>query len=563
MNAKLYLTLGFVAFATAGFAQKPAQLVNRANYRLSSKVLQLAEAKAAPAVKKTYDTGVYYDTPKGSLFRGFTYDGRTYDYSFLVVPPFTDLTFTNMSNSASRSSWSVNGNDASDRVVNNNYVYSFLPMGFWYAPTVSVGRDSYTWGYYNETGCVVATDSIADLAYFDLHAGARYGWGALEGKGKYLYGTGTVTMQNGKVYHSAGVTQYLEAPASPLYVNYISILAFSSGEPLKGDAQLTMTIYPANLVDTTYDENNPIVELTCTTNDTTFLYKGSSSYTTTHVANIYGMKFTNKQEDPILGITTDEPFVIDQPVAVVVRGVNDNGVDVGFPGHGYGNYDEQTGNSSPNEERQQINGFLDFQEGGHVYYSETALELNFNGMMDYVNVDSTFASQQGDITGANILKVSDDGQTVSTYGKGSDQNLGCAIAWTALPWFDIDGNSNYSVEGTPDWVSEVSCDPQYWTQTEQGQSVNYGQNLITFKCQPLPAGVNGRAATVYLKGKGVKAATPIILLQGNADPAMSIAQYKADVKSGKVKEIYDLAGRRVLPTTKGLVIKNGHVVLNK
>ena len=563
MNAKLYLTLGFVAFATAGFAQKPAQLVNRANYRLSSKVLQLAEAKAAPAVKKTYDTGVYYDTPKGSLFRGFTYDGRTYDYSFLVVPPFTDLTFTNMSNSASRSSWSVNGNDASDRVVNNNYVGNYLPMGFWYAPTVSVGRDSYTWGYYNETGCVVATDSIADLAYFDLHAGARYGWGALEGKGKYLYGTGTVTMQNGKVYHSAGVTQYLEAPASPLYVNYISILAFSSGEPLKGDAQLTMTIYPANLVDTTYDENNPIVELTCTTNDTTFLYKGSSSYTTTHVANIYGMKFTNKQEDPILGITTDEPFVIDQPVAVVVRGVNDNGVDVGFPGHGYGNYDEQTGNSSPNEERQQINGFLDFQEGGHVYYSETALELNFNGMMDYVNVDSTFASQQGDITGANILKVSDDGQTVSTYGKGSDQNLGCAIAWTALPWFDIDGNSNYSVEGTPDWVSEVSCDPQYWTQTEQGQSVNYGQNLIAFKCQPLPAGVNGRAATVYLKGKGVKAATPIILLQGNADPTMSIAQYKADVKSGKVKEIYDLAGRRVLPTTKGLVIKNGHVVLNK
>ena len=563
MNAKLYLTLGFVAFATAGFAQKPAQLVNRANYRLSSKVLQLAEAKAAPAVKKTYDTGVYYDTPKGSLFRGFTYDGRTYDYSFLVVPPFTDLTFTNMSNSASRSSWSVNGNDASDRVVNNNYVGNYLPMGFWYAPTVSVGRDSYTWGYYNETGCVVATDSIADLAYFDLHAGARYGWGALEGKGKYLYGTGTVTMQNGKVYHSAGVTQYLEAPASPLYVNYISILAFSSGEPLKGDAQLTMTIYPANLVDTTYDENNPIVELTCTTNDTTFVYKGSSSNTTTHVVNIYGMKFTNKQEDPILGITTDEPFVIDQPVAVVVRGVNDNGVDVGFPGHGYGNYDEQTGNSSPNEERQQINGFLDFQEGGHVYYSETALELNFNGMMDYVNVDSTFASQQGDITGANILKVSDDGQTVSTYGKGSDQNLGCAIAWTALPWFDIDGNSNYSVEGTPDWVSEVSCDPQYWTQTEQGQSVNYGQNLITFKCQPLPAGVNGRAATVYLKGKGVKAATPIILLQGNADPTMSIAQYKADVKSGKVKEIYDLAGRRVLPTTKGLVIKNGHVVLNK
>ena len=563
MNAKLYLTLGFVAFATAGFAQKPAQLVNRANYRLSSKVLQLAEAKAAPAVKKTYDTGVYYDTPKGSLFRGFTYDGRTYDYSFLVVPPFTDLTFTNMSNSASRSSWSVNGNDASDRVVNNNYVGNYLPMGFWYAPTVSVGRDSYTWGYYNETGSVVATDSIADLAYFDLHAGARYGWGALEGKGKYLYGTGTVTMQNGKVYHSAGVTQYLEAPASPLYVNYISILAFSSGEPLKGDAQLTMTIYPANLVDTTYDENNPIVELTCTTNDTTFVYKGSSSNTTTHVANIYGLKFTNKQEDPILGITTDEPFVIDQPVAVVVRGVNDNGVDVGFPGHGYGNYDEQTGNSSPNEERQQINGFLDFQEGGSVFYSETALELNFNGMMDYVNVDSTFASQQGDITGANILKVSDDGQTVSTYGKGSDQNLGCAIAWTALPWFDIDGNSNYSVEGAPDWVSEVSCDPQYWTQTEQGQSVNYGQNLIAFKCQPLPAGVNGRAATVYLKGKGVKAATPIILLQGNADPTMSIAQYKADVKSGKVKEIYDLAGRRVLPTTKGLVIKNGHVVLNK
>lgn len=563
MNAKLYLTLGFVAFATAGFAQNPTQLVNRADYKLSSKALQFAEAKAAPAVKKTYDTGVYYDTPKGSLFRGFSYDGKAYGYSFLVVPPFTDLTFTNMSNNASRSSWSVNGNDASQQVVNNNYVGNYLPMGFWYAPTVSVGRDSYTWGYYNETGSVVATDSIADLAYFDLNTGERYGWGSLSGKGQYLYGSGEVQFQDGSKSSATGVTQFLEAPASPLYVNYISMLAFSSGEPLKGDAQLTMTIYPANLADTTYDENNPIVELTCTTNDTTFVYKGNSNYTTTHIYNIYGMKFTNKQEDPILGITTDEPFVIDQPVAVVIRGVNDNGVDVGFAGHGYGNYDETTGNSSPNEERQQINGFLDLQGGRRVSYSEIVLEVNFNGMMDYINVDSTFASQQGDITGANILKVSDDGQTVSTYGKGSDQNLGCAIVWTALPWFDADGNSNYSVEALPDWVSEVNCDPEYWTQTEQGQSVNYGENLVTFKCQPLPAGVDSRAATVYLTGKGVKAATPIILLQGNANPAMSIAQYKADVKSGKVKEIYDLAGRRVLPTAKGLVIKNGHVVLNK
>lgn len=563
MNAKLYLTLGFVAFATAGFAQNPAQLVNRANYKLSSKALQLAEAKAAPAVKKTYDTGVYYDTPKGSLFRGFSYDGKAYSYSFLVVPPFTSLTYTNMSNNASRSSWSVNGNDASERVVNNNYVGNYLPRGFWYAPTVSVGRDSYTWGYYNETGSVVATDSIADLAYFDLNTGARYAWGSLKGKGQYLYGSGSVELRDGSTTPAVGVTQFLEAPASPLYVNYVSTLVFSSGEPLKGDAQLTMTIYPANLADTTYDENNPIVELTATTNDTTFVYKGNSNYTTTHIYNIYGMKFTNKQVDPILGITTDEPFVIDQPVAVVIRGVNDNGVDVGFAGHGYGTYDETTGNSSPNEERQQINGFLDLQGGRRVYYSETALEVNFNGMMDYINVDSVFASQQGDITGANILKVSDDGQTVSTYGKGSDQNLGCAVVWTALPWFDTDGNSNYSVEALPDWVSEVNCDPEYWTQTEQGQSVNVGENLITFKCQPLPAGVDSRAATVYLTGKGVKAATPIILLQGNANPAMSIAQYKADVKSGKVKEIYDLAGRRVLPTTKGLVIKNGHVVLNK
>ncbi|MGI6223058.1 MAG: hypothetical protein ACOYJG_05575 [Prevotella sp.] len=576
MKAKFLLTIGLLATVNAGFAQGNAKMMQKQCTNFSMVPAKALTKADAPAVRKSYDDGVYYLTPKGAMFRGWTYDGMGYSYSFLVVPPFTDMTYENACTNASSAAWSVNGNDVDDaNLVDGNYVASYSPLGFFYQPTIAVGSTSYSWGDFNTTGSLVATDTLADLGYFDVHAGTRFGWGSLNSDenrncfqyGMYLYGTGAYRTSDGSDINTSYIVQYFDAPASPLYANDVHALVVSSTKAFNNDnAQLTMTIYPANLTDTTFDSDNPIVTLTCTPSDTAFVYSNFSSsvkdLTVTGGFNMYGLSFTQKVEDPVLGIEVAQPFVIDQPFAIVIEGCNNDGVDVGFFGHGFSTRDADY-NDNPDEERQQLPAMQYFEGSDNpVYYSSTALEVFFNGLMDYVSVDKDFVSQNGTITDANVLRVSADGQTVSTEGKSSSENLGAAIAWTAFPWLDSDGAENYSYE-VPDWMT-LNVDDQYWYQEYQGNTYSVGELVITPVCEALPSGTTGRAATIWLEGKGFKSPNPIIVLQGDATLADGIAAVENDIKNGKGNNgTYNLAGQRVNNATKGIVIKNGRKYLNK
>ena len=78
----------------------------------------------------------------------------------------------------------------------------------------------------------------------------------------------------------------------------------------------------------------------------------------------------------------------------------------------------------------------------------------------------------------------------------------------------------------------------------------------------MPNDITGRTATIWLKGKGLTASTPIILLQGNAalTGINGIENNTATLDNGRV---YNLAGQQVGSDYKGIVLKNGKKCLKK
>lgn len=548
MNVKTLLTCGLLASATVVSAQSfEKKAFSAADLNQQVKALPtLMDKSHAPL--RAYADKVYYHTPKGTLFRGIDSQGRGYSYTMLVVPPYKELVYENKSADPAQTTWTVNGNDASELVKDNNFVTMYGVQGLYYAPTVNSGAVSWTLGDYNDKHVYVLTDSVSYLSYFDDNAGSTYGFGIFDNK--YITGTGNFTI-GGKTYKSSGVTQIMDAPAAPLWISDFAILAYTDSVALFDDGKITLTVYPAQ--GRNIDYANPLGTFTATTADTTFLYSGASSLTKTGKFSIYGLRFSNKVLDEESGLTFEEPIVVNSSVAFVINGCDKPGVNVSFPLHFYEDRDEK-----PTEERPQA--YRAFFNAGdtctYLGFSNSALKLNFKGMFDYVETEASVKVNDATVEGVNVLRVSADGKTVTTDGKTGNENFGGAVVYTAIPFNDGDGNPNYFAE-LPEWVVSM-------TGSDEGrvdaQGSTTGLALVSFECEPLPEGVSGRAASIYLEGKGYKSATPIILLQGDATLADGIESLRSTEKTRRVG-VYNLAGQRVNDNAKGLLIKNGKKVL--
>ena len=80
----------------------------------------------------------------------------------------------------------------------------------------------------------------------------------------------------------------------------------------------------------------------------------------------------------------------------------------------------------------------------------------------------------------------------------------------------------------------------------------YGYSVIVPEVEALPAGVEGRAAFIYLEGRGVKSKKPLVIRQGEVT---GINNVETENNANVIR--YNVAGQRVL-NAKGLVIsKNG------
>lgn len=575
---KILLLSAVTLFAANGFAQKQATTPVSSKMRnvATSSIKELKTAtfsgfKNNKAPRKSAVNGVYYNRPSGTFYTGMKKDGRGHFVNYLVIPPSYNPVFVNRSTNPASTVWMVNGNpqDASSGVLaNGDLEYGTLSSksdSYFYLPELTLGTISYNLGesgedYGTKGPAFMLTDSIDSHTYFDDVTAGRYGWGLFThtsgaNEYPYLYGSGTYTEQDGTVYKNLGLVQFVDKPASPLYVEDIFSMMYSSSRVLTGDAELKLQVVSATKGEDGWElGDKTIATLTAVPADTIHLV--GPTQTSYGPVNITNVVFTQKGTDE-LGLPTTIPFTIDEPFALVLTGFADEGVDVDVI------CSEEVAEDNLNTTALPIIQKDDEEPVISQFYNGSIVwNCNFTSCFDGVNVAESLNSYDettGEIlqtyTDQNVLRVSADGQTVYTDGTtpGSDEDLGGAYVSTAFPYYDADGNTNYYSDDLPDWISDLTV--------QEFNSDDANIAIVTPICDPLPAGTTGRKAEFFLKGKGVTSEHSVIVLQGDATNGIDGVSI-TDVKETKSNKIYNLNGQQVDKNYKGVVIKNGKKVIN-
>ena len=555
MKKSVLLTSAFML--AASFAN--AQSVDKANAPVMLKnfaAMKNAVAVEGKAPMKSYDNGVYYSRPVGTVFNGITSEFRAYNQSLLVVPPFTELVFKNQTLDPSKTVWSYNGKELT---ADENGDLNFGTLGaydsekagaYYYYPKLSTtdGKSSFTLGEWNENGGGIMVDSISDLCFVDKGAG-YYAFSSNTFPSSFLYANEKVGDTG---FTANSFLTYYEKPISPLYIEYVNLpYMWYSENPLPANTPITMTF-----VETTTSEdgtpqltNNVIGTMTGTAENLSLIDAAQTAYTPSGMLYVYMLQLANRATDDI-GIPTVEPIVINKPFAVLVSGFDAEGVHAGLYGC---EIKDEDAVAAPYPTY-----MISTKEGEDdrwYRYNQTQLFYSFHGGFDYVNpMENGQYSDGTKVSDLNQLKVSADGSTVENVGGGADMNY--AVMYCAFNWIDSESESeNYTTE-LPEWIKEI-----------QYNQASAGTTYISVACDALPAGVKGRGAKLYFTGHGFTSDVPLYVLQGDytkaeAD-ATGISIVSADKNKNNNNRVYNLAGQQVSKDYKGLVIKNGAKVLVK
>lgn len=609
---KVLLVAAATAFVATGFAQSYSkmtvakenlQMVEKENptmmnvkpekrTQLPSRDVQQqirTEAKAK-GPKKLMSNGIFYSRPAGTLYGGWDWmnGGLGYGFTTLLAPIETDLTFENKC--AGEPTWTVNGRDVSDDVIDNSYVGNYINgrergTALFYAPTVTTKAGSYTMGEYNvyykheltsEKGliridsltCMYPSDPMAATLSNGTWYGCRAGWGLLDNDN--LFGSGSYE-GFGKATRSV---QVFPKPVSPLFFTKILVNnVMTATQPIPEGTKMralitgvkdTTVTYTsgavaevkipdmAKIIDVLYAEAGDTLDFVSTTtrNEKT-LKEGSVVY-------------SKPGEEDILGNVIPGNVVIDEEFAVVLADMELDGVDYGISAN-----EVEDGDDSVEDARQY------FENGRFITYSATmTLNLSLYGMFDKAYAPQvpgmyTFENEQLDY---RIVTVPTTGSTEvyglgnCTYGATGAPFAGASdgAGWAGVPvftnvsWFDADDNGNYSVVGLPDWITDIAVDTSF----------PYGLNNVMFNAEPLPAGETGRFAVVYVAGQEANmngetvystVSDPITIIQGqvNLDDVLAVKNVPAAGKKVATGKTYSLTGQRVAGNFKGLVIRDG------
>ena len=548
---------------------------------------------------------VFYRRPSGSLYGGWDVmnGGGGYYVSTLMVPAFTDVVFENVTEGTS--SWTVNGNDATKDVVDGNYVsnYPRSSTGYgtakYYAPTVTSGETSYTFGEYNvyvkrklttATSGRICTDSIGSLYAADDHAatysnGTWYGsmtsWGLLDsdnlfGSGKYISGEDT--------YVSSKAIQVFPKPASPLFITKLHVQGLTSSQPIPEGKQLRALITKVKTVTKTYkDGSTEDVQTADLDNVIDILYANpgdtinfDANHTTTR--NKKTLKqgyviFEKPGEEDAIGNIIPGNIVIgaDEPFAVVIDGFEQEGIDLGLYAMDVEEYDDTV-----------VNGEVMFDNGRSLSYNGTlALAVGLVGMFDVAyapqipgyfifedeNIDYRRVSVPVEGTASHSVEDAYGNFTYETTGsalitgKEEDKGFPGVAVFTNITWYNEDESPNYDLETAdgsewPAWITNYTVFTGY----------KYGMHIVAFEADPLPAGTTGRFAQLKVVGQEANMngevkysaeSDNILVIQGEVDLTGIEAVKTNATKVQSTSAIYNLAGQRVDQNFKGLVIKDG------
>ena len=555
-------TLTAVLASAMSFAQVTANVGGEQMQKVKkltapSKLMTLRSAQSGPM--KSAADGVYYSRPTGTYYHGFDKEGMGYYPVILVVPPYQDVKFTNMSTDKASSQWFLNAEtgmlDASDMVDGDyNLVFSGgIQAGYMMPePVLQVGTKTYKpenrYGDY--AGNVSTMGEPAPLTLADGHISSpQLGWGILSTY--YLIGNGTYTDPEMGTLTSIGVTQDFEKPISPLYVEDIFFNCVSGNgdqTPLENGAELTLTI--------TNKAGEVIATLTAGADDV--VSDGEAPQTDQYFGTSYGwnVTFTQKTRDPLSGQMVPEPFVIDEAFNITITGFDNPDVNIGFP-----LYNCTAEDPLPDA------GVL-FTDGSEVYSlrynGNLALAATFTGFFDYVEVPAQLSFESiGDVDNCNVLRISQDGASCAMENAAQQPFV---YVYTAADWTDADENEVYYYEvadasdGTGEWVTSYMYDNSAW--------VDYGYTALAFTADACPDG-EGRWAVVNItSGRG--ASSPVILLQGTAtldDVTTGIENAVVDNAADKGfnpnAPVYNLNGQRVSKSAKGILIQDGRKFIRK
>ncbi|MDD6843910.1 MAG: hypothetical protein PUD67_09395, partial [Prevotellaceae bacterium] len=174
MKKSLLIAVAAV-LATSAYAEDKAQglVKNTLPKRMVKMEAREVSEKAPKAVTRSFSDGVYY-VPQGMLYRGWGLDGIGAGYSMVGIAPFTEVTFKNMMGDASKTKWLVKGNEitGSEGSINANgdLVTDYPARGLYYAPTISDGIITYSFGDHNIYAKRVDAGYAAPLAFVDTVA---------------------------------------------------------------------------------------------------------------------------------------------------------------------------------------------------------------------------------------------------------------------------------------------------------------------------------------------------------------------------------------------------------
>ncbi len=547
--------------------------------------------------RKSKESGLYFLKPSGAMYY-YTYEmpnsgnGRTTNTQ-LLVPDFKPYTYVNMSNEASTTQWlyapDLNNTYIITEYEDENYNMTMknkigerlnipvlwdydgdnnfaicagsssmymsrcsVPTYFAYSdyPTENYGQHYFGWlGFlakYTEGGAMSAGTIFTNNTHVmgsGTYVGTLRGYDA---EGNEVSAEGT--------YVGDAIYESLPAPISPIYVDYIYMRGVStSDDPLPDGLELTMEIYD-------YYTQELLYTLVASTGDFTKWSTSSGSGV---------LKFTNIVDvDPRYGNITG-PFVIDRAVSIKVSGFDQEGVDLGCVITPICDWDG---------EEELSEGYMTYKavEGGegivtpafYHYSSPYGFAMIFIALMDGVSVEPTLYYDNGKLVveqynengeevegDFSIVRISDDGLVCTNDDVDEEYNLGGAYVRVVTDWdYNYNYRDNYTMVDAPDWITGM-----YQKAYDATLPNTY---IVDFEAEPLPDGVDGREADIYIQGRGFTCETPIHVIQGNGTTGIkSVTQ--ASEQEVATKGTYNLAGQRVSDSVKGILIKDGKKVVVK
>ena len=571
-----------------GYAQQKPEMVKFNAQSIMAKkdfnkVQQMAD-KASQA-RKSFANKVYYTKPANAMWAGEDVKGSYYYASYLLMGANRNIVFQNQSANKAATSWTYNGNAVN---ADDNYDCNFGTVGCYQTngynsygntPVLSMGQTEFSlaelninWATENQAdtykerpdvfGCKMMIDSLADMAFFDYpHALSGGAWGISHPVPEtyHLFGNGYVSDQdeNGveHLYETFGCMQFYPAVEN-LYITSAHTIMLTEGDPLSGNAELTMTFYNVEERDGNKVRGSKVLGqlFARATNQQKLGGPYNTKYTKSGNYYYYSLEFKNEYQDDF-GAWIDEPVIINGECCMVITGFDQEGVDVNIMGsvpQDEENFESQT----------QVLCWADDTKSQAIsfgYQSPLVVDMSYTAIMDYVDVMSVGYDQAGNAyENLNVLNVSADGKTVVNENMGADY----VVLYTAFPWLDNDQVDNYDYD-LPEWVTEIEAE-EAEAVTQQGREFRDGRVFARVACDPLPAGETGRFALIFVNGKGATSKSPIIVLQGNASleealKALEEVQGIDDVKVAKavVNGAYNLNGQKVGAAYRGLVVKDG------